>query len=291
MPKKTIYILHFLFFLTLFFYACQKDVELNLPPYNPQLVIEGNIESGQPAMVFISRNSAYFGKTDSLTMAKMLLVNASVMVSDGAQTDILEPAFNLNYFPPFFYKGKMKGEIGKTYTLTVVADGNTYQASTSIIKPIKADSAWFKLDPPDQDSFGYVWARFTDPSIERNFYRIFSKRFHQDSIFIPVLGSVYEDRFFNGKTFNFSVMRGNQFLSNTKNDKNEKFGQYKLGDTILLKISSIDEAHFNFWRTVEQEMYSGGNPFSSPIPIISNINNALGVWGGYGSSIDTIIAK
>ena len=42
---------------------------------------------------------------------------------------------------------------------------------------------------------------------------------------------------------------------------------------------------------VENAEYTGGNPFSSPIPIQTNIKNGLGVWGGYGSIYDTIFPK
>ena len=91
------------------------------------------------------------------------------------------------------------------------------------------------------------------------------------------------------------MRRGNDNLANinqkqTEQDRKEN-GHFKLGDTIIVRVCSIDEAHYNFWRTIEQEEFSGGNPFGSPIPIESNIKNGLGVWGGYGASYYTVIAK
>jgi hypothetical protein len=58
-----------------------------------------------------------------------------------------------------------------------------------------------------------------------------------------------------------------------------------------LKWCTIDKAHFQFWQTMERSNNSNGNPFAAPVSIKSNISNGLGVWGGYGASYDTIIAK
>jgi hypothetical protein len=51
-----------------------------------------------------------------------------------------------------------------------------------------------------------------------------------------------------------------------------------------VKLSNIDKATYDFWRTMEYNYQSIGNPFSSPVQVISNISNgALGYFGGYGS--------
>ena len=274
------------------FISCQKEINIKLPPYNPKVVIEGWIEPGQPAMVLVARNAAYFSMTDSASLVNLLVRNAIIKVSDGVQTDSLTLGLDLRYFPPLVYKGqKIKGETGKSYTLSVTVDGKTYSAVTSILKPIKLDSVWFKLDPPTQDTFGLIWAQFSDPPGVANYYRIFTQRLNKDKKFIPVEGSVNDDKLFDGKTFSFSIRRGSNNLASTQKDLNEKSGKFKIGDTVIIKACTIDKANYDFWRTTEQEMYSGGNPFGSPIPIISNIKDALGVWGGYGPFFDTLIIK
>jgi hypothetical protein len=52
----------------------------------------------------------------------------------------------------------------------------------------------------------------------------------------------------------------------------------------------IDKSHYNFWRTLEADRGSQGNPFGSFVVVKTNINGGIGVWGGYGSSIQTIVA-
>ena len=38
-----------------------------------------------------------------------------------------------------------------------------------------------------------------------------------------------------------------------------------------------------FWRGLVRQAGTNGNPFSEPMNLVSNINNGLGVWTGYGS--------
>jgi hypothetical protein len=155
------------------------------------------------------------------------------------------------------------------------------------------DSVWFSSEPERGDTLGLLWADFTDPAAEVNFYRLFTKRLNKDYRYIPVLGSVYDDRFFNGKQFMFSMFRGFSSLIDDETNKNDKEAMYfKIKDTIILKACAIDVKHYDFWRSAEQAMYSGGNPFVYPLNAKSNITGgALGVWGGYAAFYDTIIAR
>ena len=57
------------------------------------------------------------------------------------------------------------------------------------------------------------------------------------------------------------------------------------------KFSAIDRSHFQFWRSEETQVGNNGNPFGSPAPVTGNINGGLGIWGGYSTTFDTIIAR
>ena len=56
-----------------------------------------------------------------------------------------------------------------------------------------------------------------------------------------------------------------------------------VGDSVLIKWTTIDEAHFDFWNTLEFSNANQG-PFSSYTRLQSNINGGLGIWGGYSVS-------
>jgi hypothetical protein len=85
-------------------------------------------------------------------------------------------------------------------------------------------------------------------------------------------------------------MRGSSSINSATADPEYSF--YKIGDTVIVKFCSIDQATYDFWRTAEGEMYSNGDPFISPSQIVTNTKGgSLGVWGGYGTLFDTTICK
>jgi hypothetical protein len=65
---------------------------------------------------------------------------------------------------------------------------------------------------------------------------------------------------------------------------------FNRGDTVTFKLSNIDKATFDFWRTMEFSYNSVGNPFSTPTKVLSNVSNdALGYFGGYATQYRTLI--
>ena len=282
--------------MTVFFMSCEKDITIDLPDSEEKIVVEGWIEQDNYASVILTKNSPYFSVVDSIALSKLIITDAKVTVSDGQNSEELKLTINPNYFPPLVYTGStLKGEIGKTYYLSIEVEGKTLTAFTTIPEPIIYDSIWFEIDQPKGDSLGLVWAQYSDPPETKNFYRIFTKRINKDNKFIPIFFSIYDDVYFNGKTLTFNMYRGFETMTDEtqfEEDNYDEIGYFKLGDTIIVRSCSIDKAHYDFWRTIENEIYSGGNPFSTNIPVVTNIKgDGIGVWGGYGATYDTVIAK
>ncbi len=297
MRTKQKYLLLSILAVVVLISSCQKEVFIELPEPEFKLVVEGWIEQDHYPVVALTRNSPYFSQVDSSTLANLFILNADVYVSDGTQTEKLELDFSNAFtgiWPFISYKGTfLKGEIGKTYTLTIYAEGDTITGVTTIPEPVTLDSIWWIPDTegkPDNDSLGYIWALYNDDPALKQYFRLFTSRKGRDNDWVPVLGSVYDDIFFSGKEFEFNMYRGVPTLSDIDaiRDDEELF-YFKKGDTIDVKITSIDREHFEFWRTIEQEYFSGGNPFVYPVVIRHNVNGAVGVWGGYGATIYTII--
>jgi hypothetical protein len=195
---------------------------------------------------------------------------------------------------PLVYKGStIIGVAGQSYTLTVVADGQTNYAVTTIPQPIVLDSVWWKVDPP-RDSLGYAWARFTDPSGIGNAYRWFAKRPKKDRRYVAPQGATFDDKFIDGKNIDIFNLRGIDPTSTSAEDKatgEERFF-YKKTDTIYIKFCTIDYASLRFYQTYETALQSNSNPFASPTSIQSNIKGGgLGIWAGFGATFDTIMPK
>ncbi len=269
--------------------SCEKDITVDLPDPEIQLVIEGYINPGGPAYVFISNTAAFFDPVDSQSLLAATEKNALVTVSDGVITDTLippVPGIGYFYISPF-----ITGEVGKTYTLSVrTQSGKTATAITSISPPVTLDSIWFERQSVD-DTLGWTWARLTDSPLPGNSYRWFAKRLGKDDDFIAPIGSVLEDKFFNGLSFVFAYNRGMKANSTADDDNNEEEGFFKVGDTIVVKFASITKESFEFWRAAETQASSNGNPFGSPAPIKSNITGGIGIWEGFSYTLDTTVAQ
>ena len=269
--------------------SCEESIDdLALPAYQPKLVIDGWIEQGQFAEVTLTNSASYFSDIDSVALREVLVSTAKVSVSDGETTEVLTLFRNDDQFPPFFYRGTdLKGEVGKTYNLLVETQGERFEAITSIPPPPTFDSLWFEFDN-EKDSLGALWATFTDEPAVENYYRVFTRQENKDNEFIPMYLSAIGDKFFDGKSFSFNILKGTEGLSDISNDF-----YFTRGDTLRIRFCSIDQAHFDFWRTLEREVFSVGNPFSaSGNEILSNTSEgALGIWGGYGASYYQIIVK
>lgn len=285
--------LRFTYFLIplLLLTSCEKDITVILPRPEPVIVVEGKIEQGQYPYVILSSSQAYFDPVDSAVIANTIILSGIVIVSDGTTTDTLKLTLDNTFFPPTIYRAEnMVGEVGKTYNLTVHAGGKTLTASTTIPTPVALDSTWFKTQPPS-DTLGFIWAHLSDPAGLGNNYRWFAKRLGKDVRFVAPIGSVFEDRFINGKKFDFAYNRGAEFNSSADDDNNQERGYFKVGDTVVVKFCTIDRPSFEFYRSFETEVSNNGNPFAAPTNIPSNISGGLGFWGGYGAVYDTVIAK
>lgn len=272
------------------FVSCEKEITIDLPKETPKIVIEGYIENGKPAIVSITKSAPYFDPIDSTTLISSMVLNAIVTVSDGTTTEQLQ-FDTVMAIPPVVYVGKnVIGEVGKTYYLTVVVDGETYTSETTLQNPVAFDSLWFKL-APDNDTIGDLFAIGTDNGSEYNYYRIFTKNTTMDYNFVPIFESVWDDKFFNGKSFTIQLYHGiSSNISGMFDDDDDRGMGYKVGDMVITKLCTMDYDSYNFWSAAESEIVYGSNPFMTTTSVPTNIKGgAIGCWTGYTATYDTII--
>jgi hypothetical protein len=135
------------------------------------------------------------------------------------------------------------------------------------------------------DTTGYLQAKFNDDPFAANYYRMLTKVNGKDNRFVATQISMYSDAFSNGKQLTTKLFKGN----NTFRSFNDYY--YQQGDTITVKLCSIDKEHYDFWTTFNREMMNTGSPFASQNNRIkSNIEGGLGIWGGSGVSLYQVIA-
>lgn len=293
------YILIIIAILSTGIYSCEKEISIDLPTQEPKIVVEGFVETGKAPYVVITRTAPYFEPIDSNTTDSIFVFDAKIYVNDGTTFDTLSLEYNPMFFPPLVYKShNLIGEVGKTYNLTVEADGEVYTASTSVLNPVEIDSIWFELYSGIDDSLGNVRIRFLDPIGESNYYKIFSKSLSRDKKFVYSYGWLRSDDMIDGDTIYSRIYHGtenNDFVDtiNYEEETEAMFYQrilFEPGEEVVVKLCAIEYEHYRFWDSYQRYFSNEGNPYASPTSLVTNISGkAIGIWGSYAASLDTVI--
>ena len=288
--------------------SCSKEVKIDIPGFEEQVVIDGSIETGTPAIIFLSNTRDIYAPTDINSYLSGFISGATVTVSNGSITDTLteictdnlpagfesiaEEFFGLpidqlvNLHLCAYVSTGLVGEVGKTYTLKVIHNDKTYTSSTKIENPTALDNFFWK-EQTNLPGYGFSWAKITDSPVMGDAYRWEVKNLG-DLFYSKPFQPFTDDRFYNGLTFEFSVENPMSFRDSTIEDQYR--GYYKLGDTIVVKFSKLGEKEFQFFEKKYNQIYSGGNPFATPTNIPTNIEGgALGIWAGFSPWFDTLI--
>jgi hypothetical protein len=267
--------------------GCEKEVNLNIPAVESMLVVEGWIEQDRPPQVLLSLTAPFFSAIDSGTLRDYAVTRAKVTVIGPEGEEVLTLKPNEVYFPPYYYFGtELRGVFGSEYTLRIDYKGKTYSARTSIPKLAEPDSIWFQKNSED-DTLGLVWLRLIDNADENNFYRAFTKRIGKDTRYIPTFTSVFNDRSFNGDTLEISFSRGNTSLLDISGSR-----YFNVSDTLVFKLCSMDREHYEFWNSYQVRVITSANPLASDdAGLKTNIEDGIGIWGGYAASYDTLFPR
>jgi len=298
----------FLSFLIMGLNSCSKEVKIDIPGFDEQIVIDGSIETGTPAIIFLSNSKDIYAPTDINSYLSGFISGATVIVSNGTITDTLIEICTNNLPPELdsiaaeyfgvpieqlvdlnlcgYVSTGIIGEVGKTYTLKVIHNNKTYTSSTKIENPTVLDNLFWK-EQANLPGYGFSWAKITDSPIMGDAYRWEVKNI-SDGSFSKPFQPFTDDRFYNGLTFEFSVENPMSFRDSTIEDQYK--GYYKLGDTIVVKFSKLGKKEYQFFEKKYNQIYSGGNPFATPTNIPTNIEGgALGIWAGFSPWYDTLI--
>jgi hypothetical protein len=297
--------------------SCTKEVTIDIPGYEEQLVIDGQIETGNPPFVLLSKSKEVYAPTDLDAFLNGFITGAVVTISDGITTVQLDEICSDN-LPPgteeiaaamfglsveeladyhicayTTFNTAVWGQVGKSYTLTVTYEGKTYTAVTSIVAPTSLVKSFWKAED-DTPNHGYSWVTLADPPGVYDAYRWEVKRIKTsasgepvDNYFKKTYSPVFDDEFFDGLTFDFWYE--NPFATGPGYSEAEQW-LYEQGDTVIIKLSKMDRHVFDYMEKRYIQLQTAGNPFATPTNLTTNIEGgALGIWAGYSPSFDTLI--
>lgn len=291
-------------------HACTKEVKIDLPPFEQKIVVDGRIEVGMPPVIILSRSQNLYSSTSLDAIQNNFVSGAQILVSDGSITDTLEqictnnldPSLkplvaqflgvsesdldNFNYCAYTSFNAAIFGVVGKTYSLTINVEGKTYTSKTTIMPPPTIDSTYFKYNGTYTDR-GYAWIVIDDNPNVYNTYFAQVKSLVTDTRFFTPYGPAFDDEYFNGLKFKFGIPNAGSYQNDSISKDMQ--GYFKVGDTAVVSLSSMDLDVYNFMLQKYAQVDNGGNPFASPANIPTNIvGGALGVWAGFAATYDTI---
>ena len=311
--KNLVYISVLLFVI----FACTKEVDIDIPQHQEQLVVDGRVETGGFPIVLLSKSTDIYGQTDANQVLESFETGAIITVSDGINVVVLDeicsnslPPSVASAFAEFFGIEESElgnfdlcvytttdpsviGEVGKTYSLNIDYENEIYQAETTILPEVPLDSIYWKEDPDNPDN-GFCWATLTDPAGQGDSYFWEARRIHvnqegdpTDELFQNTFNPAFTDDFFDGLSIDFAYENPQGFTDESL-QQNER-GYYQREDSVVIKFSKIDLGVYEFMEKKYTQLQTGGSPFATPLNIPSNLTNgARGVWAGYSTSYDTL---
>ena len=246
-----------------------------------RLVVEGWIDSGEFPVVKLTRTMplGVDHKVDIDKLSDYVERWAKVTISDGERSEVMVGRYDKNYFPPFVYTSyEMRGEVGKTYTITVETDnGERATAQTTIPEPMLLRDV---CSEPADGGDGYLIYGYTD---ERKKCKLFVKNYWEDKEFQSMSMGLYDSDMYTDE--------GKVTVKNSLTAWTEEYTPYfKKGDTVIVKVAALDDKSYDFWRSYEDMSMLSRLPM---VPMTSNLKSnvqgALGYWCGYGVSVYMVV--
>jgi hypothetical protein len=298
----------------LFLFACEEEIELDLPLGEEMLVVQGHIEQGAPPLIVLTRTVPVFEGSSLVEQEARFVHQAQVVVRSegnsytlneipvsGLTTELKHLLSDQFAVPPgklqpgsgfIFYvytTTELKGVPGNRYDLQIVSGEQVLSATTTIPHLNPLDELFVVPHPdPAQDSLVSVYYRYSDPDTLGNSVRYFTRR-NTEPFYAGLLSSVFNDELINGaKGLSFPLARG---IPQGQTIDPKTAGYFGKGDTVTIRWASIDLPHFRFWSTLESERSSNGSPIGTPNITRSNIKGGLGIWGGYGVTYHSITVQ
>lgn len=236
--------------------ACQQDVSVDLPAYEPKLVLECYLEDGQPLRLTLIESRGYLEPAGVTTVD-----GATVVLSHGGQRDTIPNVIYrdsttgkaYNYGSP----KRIRADYDAPYTLTVTdRRGRTLTATTRFVRPVPLKSI-----TPEFNAAGkaYGLSKFDDNPRERNFYRLTLTRNRR--IDTLALDARLDDAFSNGEEINW----GSAYW-------------FEPGDTIHATLYHCTEDYYRFLTTANNAQQANVNPFAASGEVVSNVRGGLGVF-------------
>ncbi|WP_347158537.1 DUF4249 domain-containing protein [Pontibacter chitinilyticus] len=256
--KAKRYLLLALLPLLALLYSCdmQQDVEVDLPSYTPQLVVECYLEPGKPMRMTVLESSSYFEAPQPGIVA-----DAKVHIMHQGHTSELlyKPTYDEQTGRLYTHVSSdiMEGKPGDVYYLEVTDDlGRKVTGTTTILPQVPIDTIEWNFNDKDE---AYLYTSFQDNAVTEDYYRYFV---HQDSLHTdPKQISLVSDKLTNG----------NRTVFNSAYN-------YGWGDVLIVTLFHVEKQYYDYLLSTSNARNANGNPFAQPAQIKSSVQGGIGIF-------------
>ncbi|MCB0284482.1 MAG: DUF4249 domain-containing protein [Calditrichaeota bacterium] len=252
-------------------FSCEEVIDIDLNDADPKIVIEGTVtDQPGPYTVGITKTTDYYNPRDYPTIKE-----AQVSISDdsGFFERLTETTDGI------YQTDSLQGMPGRTYTLTVQVDGQTYTATSTMQPATEIDSLFYReneggIRPKDQKGYDLVLMFIDTPGVE-DFKRLKVYRNHklQDGYFL------YNGRLSDGNEIEYDRIHVD----------------FEPDDFVYVELLSIDEATYEYYSTLDNAIASSsGSKIQTKVPANPKNNisgDALGYFGAFTVRSDSIVIK
>jgi hypothetical protein len=254
--------------LIVVFSSCKKVIQLDLNNNTDMLVIEGSVTNlAGPYYVRLSK-SVNFNNTSSYPP----VTTAQVIITDNTnQRDTLTHTGN-----GLYRTNSLKAVEGRTYFLSVLAEGKNYTAQSTMPMAVKLDSLRISVSQSNSENLYNVVPMYTDPILLGNNYR-----------FIQKINSKLDETYF---AFNDNLNNG------LPNQRPLRSGDPELklivGDTVEIEMQCISLDVYTYYYSLSQQARNGPGGGTAPVNPPNNITGgALGIFSANSSQKKTVVIR
>lgn len=249
--KNSIIYLISLCFLSLFLFSCEDVIDVNLEQGPALLAVDGVINNREGATVRLNLTSPYLNN-DRLP----LVDNATVELIDdrGNKQSLYQPS------PGVYRTVDYKAEVGHSYTLHILYNGEEYQARTEVKRVPPVDSLTYRLEKDRLGRDDGIYVFYYGPEFPGvgDFVRV--KVFRNDELLNKTANLIiFTDRLVDGN-----------YLADLELNFNKAF---EIGDKVRCEVLSLTEDAYFFYQELSTQVNNQGIFANAPSNIRTNVLN------------------
>ncbi len=266
----------------------QKDINVPLPDYSNQLVVECYLENGVIPRLSVTESVPYLDNGQAVAAGSQVLtlpngqtvqlptdVTVNLTLPNGRVVNLpFNPGLDATTGKYYTHTGTtpITALTGQQFALDVQDKRGRHITGTAVVPTfIPIDSVKYKFNT-NTDRKAYFMTKWTDPGATTDFYRLM---LHKGK---PANNSETDndirDRLFNGQPY--AQVTTYRFYPN---------------DTITATLYHVDSLYFSFRQSVRDARNANGNPFSQPSSIHSTVQGGIGAFTVLVKDQKTLILK